>query len=294
MAAMAESEPWTIHRLMDWTRPFLERKGVEEPRLAAEVLLAHALAVRKIELYTNYENVVPPESLTIFRDLVARAAAGEPIAYLVGYREFFSLKFKVTPDVLIPRPETETLVDAVIHAVRQRGQDPAGLRILDVATGSGCIAIVLARHLAGARVIATDISESALAVARENAESHKAAVEFRHGPFFEPLAGEPPFDYVCSNPPYIAENEWPTLPRTVRDYEPRSALAGGPEGLDVIGPLFAEAPSRLAEGGMLFVEVGYNQAGRVVQLAESVAGLSDIHTVRDNLGHERLVVASKA
>jgi len=290
---MPEQETWTIQRLMEWTRPFLERKGVEEPRLATELLLAHALSVRKIELYTRYHDTVDDESLGKFRELVRRASEHEPIAYLVGYREFFSMKFEVTPDVLIPRPETETLVQEVIHTARNRGQTPAELRILDVATGSGCIAVSLAVRLAGATVIATDISEAALAVAGRNAATHKAAVDLRAGSLYEPVAGEAGFDYICTNPPYIAESDFESLPANVRKFEPKIALTSGAEGLGVIRPLVGGAPALLKAGGMLFMEVAFDQAGKVAPLFEA-AGLTDVHAVKDSLGHARVVVGRKS
>ena len=293
MARMTQTEAWTIQRLMDWTRQFFQRKNVPEPRLATELLLAHALSVRKIDLYTRFEQVVPDGPLAVFRDLVRRAAEGEPIAYLIGYREFFSLSIKVTPDVLIPRPETETLVSELIHVARQSGKDPATLRILDLATGSGCIAIALATHLPGATVIATDVSPAALAVAAENAATHKVTIDFRAGPLYEPVADGPPFDFICSNPPYISAGELPTLPHDVRDFEPAVALVAGPSGLEVIEPLIAGAPARLIPGGMVFIEIGYTQADKVVPLAAGTTGLADVRTVKDSLGHQRVVVAKR-
>jgi release factor glutamine methyltransferase len=294
---MTQTEAWTIQRLMDWTRQFFQRKNVPEPRLATELLLAHALSARKIELYTRFEQIVPEDKLAVFRDLVRRAAEGEPIAYLVGYREFFSLSIKVTPDVLIPRPETETLVSELIHVARQGGKEggkePAGLRILDLATGSGCIAIALATHLPGATVVATDVSPAALAVAAENAATHKVTIDFRAGSLYEPVANDPPFDFICSNPPYISAGELPGLPREVRDFEPAVALIAGASGLEVIEPLIAGAPARLNPGGMLFMEIAYNQADKVVPIATRTAGLADVRTVRDNLGHQRVVVATR-
>lgn len=294
MSLMPDTDPWTIQRLMEWTRQFFQRKGVDEPRLATELLLAHALGLRKIDLYTRYTQVVPDAPLAAFRELVRRAAEHEPIAYLVGYREFFSLPFKVTRDVLIPRPETETLVAEVIAQARQSGRAPTSLRILDIATGSGCIAIALARHLAGATVIATDVSEPALAVARENAQANGVSVDTRLGSLYDPAAGEAPFDFICSNPPYIAEADVAKLPANVRDFEPRLALTAGADGLSVIRPLLAGAADRLAPGGMLLVEVAFDQAGRIVPLAAATPGLADVRTIKDSLGHERVVVATKS
>ncbi|MCG3178820.1 MAG: Release factor glutamine methyltransferase [Phycisphaerae bacterium] len=292
----AESQTWTIERLMAWTRDFLTRKDVEEPRLAAELLLAHALEIQRIQLYVRFDQPVAGPALDKFRELVRRAGEHEPIAYLVGRREFFSLPFAVGPDVLIPRPETETLVEEAIRLARAgngtAAKPPALLRVLDVGTGSGAIAVALARHLRGATVVATDVSPGALAVAQANAAANGCTIDFRLGSLYDPVGGEAGFDLVCSNPPYISEAELADLPANVRDYEPRLALAAGPDGLEVIRPLIEQAPGLLADGGRLLIEVAWNQAPRVAPLMEQ-AGLADVRTVRDTLGHERVVVGTK-
>lgn len=342
-----DTQTWTILRLLEWTRDFLARKGVEEPRLAAEILLAHSLDAQRIQLYTRFDQPVAGEPLAKFRDLVRRAADQEPIAYLVGHREFFSLPMKVTPDVLIPRPETETLVEAAIAHARRRvappetwqppepaevdepedptngdshawqgddAESPAepaapslppirpkpqaelrfpGLRVLDMGTGSGCIAVALARHLPGATVIATDISSAALEIARENAAANGVQIDFREGPLLDPVAGEAAFDYICSNPPYVRSDELADLPANVRNYEPHTALVAGDDGLEVIRPLVAAAPDMLAPGGLLLIEVGYTQGSAVADLMAENAALDNVRTLRDTLGHERVVVATK-
>jgi len=289
------SEPWTVARLLNWTREHFAGRGIESPRLCAELLLAHALGCERIHLYTRFEHVPTAEALHTFRDLVREAAAGKPIAYLTGVKEFFSLAFSVSPDVLVPRPETEVLVERTITLVRSA--DNAALRILDLGTGSGCIAISLAKHLPDACVCASDASPAALAVARANAERHAVAerIEFRPGDLFEPwqaAGGTPPglFDLIVSNPPYLAEAEAGDLPATVRDYEPRVALFAGADGLSVTREIVAQAPRWLRAGGHLLLETAYNRAAAVRALFSS-SFWGDVVTYRDAGQHERVVQA---
>src|SRR5215212_4407714 len=205
---MSESgAPWTVKRLLEWTTPFFTRKEVDSPRLSAELLLAHVLKVPRIKLYTDYERVLAEQDLTQYRALVQRAAEHEPIAYLTGIAHFFNLEFEVNRDVLIPRPDTETLVENVLQLVRNQSGLEAP-RILDLCTGSSCIAIALASRLKHAMVIASDISPKAVAVAKRNAEKlgvgDRVAVE--EGDLYEALAGKvdvQPFDLILANPPYI-------------------------------------------------------------------------------------------
>ncbi len=284
--------PWTIARLIAWTRQYFERAGLDAPRLCAEILLAHALGCERIELYTRHETVPPADVLARYRELVRQAAQGRPIAYLTGTKEFFSLSFKVTEAVLIPRPETEVLVERVIHLARH--SDQAIARICDVGTGSGCIAIALAHNLPELVICASDISPAALAVARENAERLAVGgrIEFREGDLLEPWRDQPPFDLIASNPPYISEAELPGLPANVRDHEPRAALLAGPDGLAVHRRLIAQAPDYLRPGGHLLLEVAFDQAPAVVRLLDE-SGWRDIVTYRDTLQHERVVHARR-
>jgi release factor glutamine methyltransferase len=294
-AAEADAQVWTVARLLSWTRDYLQRSGVESPRLCADILLAHAMECDRIRLYTRYEERPDEPVLARFRTLVKEAAGGRPIAYLTGTKEFFSLPFEVSPDVLIPRPETEILVERTIDLVRKS----ADLRsILDLGTGSGCIAISLARHLPGARLYASDISQAALAVARRNAERHAVAerIELRCGdllaPWTRPDAHGPPFDVIVCNPPYVATAGAPVA-KNVRDFEPQVALFAGPEGLDVIRRVVCETLAALRAGGHLLMEIGFDQAPAVRDLLAG-AVWQDIVTYRDGVGHERVVHARRA
>lgn len=282
--------PWTIARLLAWTTDFFARRELESPRLCAELLLAHALGCQRLELYTRHEHIPQPGALASFREAVREAAAGRPIAYLTGVKEFFALPFEVTPAVLIPRPETEVLVERTIALIRSAHPPPQ--RVLDLGTGSGCIAVSLARHLPGVRVFASDISAEALRVAQRNAERHGLAgrIEFREGDLLACWQEGEPFDVIVCNLPYIGANEAAELPASVRDYEPHVALYAGEDGLAILRRLAEEAPAHLTAGGHLLSEVGYGQSASVRALLDE-AGWRDIVTYRDDLRHERVVHA---
>ncbi len=296
-AAQPDATPWTVTRLLTWTRDHFQRHGLDSPRLCAEILLAHALGCERIHLYTRFEQVPDDAAVDRFRTLVKDAATGRPIAYLTGVKEFFSLPFEVTPDVLIPRPETEVLVERTVDLVRKQG--PPEAAILDLGTGSGCIAVSLARHLPQSRVFASDVSAAALAVAGRNAERHGVAdrVELRGGHLFEPWrapladGSTASFDLIVSNPPYVRTDD-PNLARNVRDFEPHVALFAGENGLAVIRALAADAGRWLRPGGHLLMEVAYDQAPAVRDL---LAGRDwqAIVTYRDPAGHERVVHARR-
>ncbi len=290
-ASASESEPWTVKRLLGWTQEHFARQGLESPRLCSEILLAHAMGCQRLMLFTQHELVPGKDVLDAFRANVQQAAEGRPIAHLTGSKEFFSLSFEVSADVLIPRPETEILVERVIHLVRHGGQ-PAPT-IIDLGTGSGCIAISLAANLPDAKVIATDISEQAITVARRNAERHGVSdrIDFLVGDLLAPWehsSGSRPADIIVSNPPYIAETQVDTLSRTVRAFEPHAALFGGRDGLAVIRRILAEAPRWMVPGGHLLLEIAFDQAERVRDLPDA-AHWTDLVTYRDGGGHERVV-----
>lgn len=255
---MSTAEPWTVGRLLTWTTDYLKGHGSESPRLDAEVLLAHALGRQRIELYTTFDELPADEPRAAFRDLVRRRAEGTPVAYLVGRKEFYSLSFRVTPDVLIPRPETELLVVAAIDLVKTLSPCPPEVRIADVGTGSGIIAVCLAKHLPACRVTAIDISPPALSIAQENAKQHGVAerVEFVESDLFAAVPAEQSFDFIVSNPPYVMAAEMDKLAVDVRKYEPRLALVAGPRGTEVIERLIAQAAERLRSGGHLLIEIG--------------------------------------
>ena len=282
---------WTVRRILEWTIPHLKSHGSESPRLDAEILLAHARGCPRIQLYTNYDEPLTDTQRATMRDLVKRRAAAEPVAYLVEHREFFSLDFQVTKDVLIPRPDTETLVVDVIEVLKQQ---PAS-RVLDVGTGSGCIAISLAVNCPNAVLTAIDLSAPALDIARANADKHNVGDRIRWlcGDLFAPLAADERFDLIASNPPYIASAEIETLSADVRLHEPRSALDGGPDGLDVIRRLIADTPKHLAPQGKLLIEISGEQADAVTQLLTANGQYDDIAVLKDLAKQPRVVRATR-
>ncbi len=294
MTPKPPSEPtWTSRKLLEWTTDHFERRGVDPARLAAEMLLAHVLDSPRIRLYTDLDRPASPLERAAYRELVERAAAHEPVQYLVGEAYFFSMSFEVNPDVLIPRPSTEALVEHVVqHAKRTPGfHEPT---IADIGTGSGCIAVAVAKHLAEARVVATDVSDAALAVARRNAERHGVAdrIDFRPGGLFEPLSGR--YAFICANPPYIPDDEWGAVAANVKRYEPTGALRGGPEGMDVVGPLIDGAGRWLADPGQLVVEFAASRKAMVLERARGAKGLAHAHVLADAEGHPRVLVADRA
>lgn len=284
-------EPWTIGRLLTWTAEWLGSKGSESPRLDAEVLLAHVRGCQRIMLYAAFDQEVADEPRSRFRELVRRRAAGEPVAYLVGQREFFSLSFAVSPAVLVPRPETETLVSRVIDL----GKETAAPKIIDVGTGSGAIAITLAKHLPRASMTASDISQAALSVAAANAARHGVAdrVTLVEADLLDDprLAG--PWDVVVSNLPYVRESEFAALPRDVRDHEPRAALVSGPRGTELIGRLTAAAAERLVPGGWLVLEAGPLVADEVCEILAVTGTLQRGPVINDLAGLPRVFQARR-
>jgi release factor glutamine methyltransferase len=280
---------WTIGKLLNSTARLLAERGSEFPRLDAEVLLAHSLGCRRIELYTRYEQGASDELRDHFRALVRRRIDGCPVAYLVGRKEFFSLEFEVGPAVLIPRPESEFVVMECLRLAKGVNEP----RALDIGTGSGNIAVAVARQHPGAVVTAVDLSAPALALARRNADRHGVAprIRFLLGDLFEPLGADALFDFVLSNPPYIAEAELSQLPRGVREHEPHLALNGGPSGYEVFQRLVSGACQHLVPGGHLIVEIGAPQerTARDHILAHPGYRLAD--TLHDYSGHARVLCA---
>ncbi len=250
-------------------------------RLDAEVLLCHALGVERTALLAHPELLLTPEQSEAYRALVARSAAGEPVAYLVGYREFYGLRFEVTPDVLIPRPETEHLVEAALAWSKGR----AGLHIVDVGAGGGAIAVTLAVHLPDAHVTAIDSSAAALAVAQRNAAVHGVAarVALVYGDLLGPLRA--PVDLIAANLPYIPSAALNLL----STFEPRPALDGGPDGLRVIARLLEQAPPVLKDESLLLVEIGFDQGDAVTALARAALPDARVSIIHDYAGHPRVV-----
>ena len=296
MSAETESNTsaWTLARLLSWTTDYLARQGMEDARLATEVLLSHAAGCRRIDLYARFDQVLAEDALARFRVWVRQAAAGEPIAYLVGEKEFFSLAFHVTHDVLIPRPETELLVERAIDHCKANGLEDASF--LDLGTGSGCITVAVLTQLPEAKAVATDISPGALAVAASNAARHGVAdrVTFLEAdrltlPGEAVLAGG--FAMLLSNPPYIAADAVPGLHKTVREFEPRGALTDGADGLDFYRVIAKDGPALLSDNGVIFVEVGDGHAAAVIELLQEGQGLQHRRTWKDHVvGQPRVLM----
>ena len=281
--------PWTIGRLLSWTTEFLGEKGSESPRLDAEVLLAHACDCQRIELYTRFAEEPSDELRSSFRELVKRRAAGTPVAYLVGHREFFSLSFRVTPDVLIPRPETEQIVVRATDLSKEREIR----HVADVGTGSGILAICCALHIANCQVTATDVSQDALQIAVENAASHEVneRIHFLECDLLTAVPSQQRFDLIVSNPPYISIQEMLELDPEVRDHEPHLALDGGKQGTEIIQRLLPQATERLNPGGWLLIEVSPMNAGSVEDLIRETEHLVLQDTIPDLENRPRVAQA---
>lgn len=280
-------EPWTIGSLLDWTARYLAQKGAEYPRLDSEVLLAHALGCRRIELYTRYEEPADTDARDRFRALVRRRIEGCPVAYLVGRKEFFALELEVNPAVLIPRPESEFVVMECLRLAKEMSRP----RVLDIGTGSGNIAVAVAHRHAGAEVTAVDLSPEALAVALGNARKHGVGerIRFLESDLFAAIPSAERFDLVLSNPPYIAREEIGSLPIGVRQYEPHLALDGGAGGYAIVERLLAEARNRLEPAGYLLIEIGAPQAEPMRQRLTGDTGYELEDILKDYSGHPRVL-----
>jgi release factor glutamine methyltransferase len=288
---MSTTETWTIGKLLTWTTDYLKKGGSTSPRLDAEVLLAHACGRQRIELYTTFDQEPAEEARVAFRELVRRRNEGSPVAYLVGYKEFYSMQFEVNPDVLIPRPETEHLVVAALD--RAKELESPSLNIVDVGTGSGAIAVTVAKHLRNCHVTAIDKSPAALVVARRNAEKHQLGddrIAFLESDLLAAVPADTKFDLVLSNPPYVSQAEYEQLPATVRNFEPQMALVSGPDGSELIARLLIEAHARLNPRGYCIFEFSPMLNQRLAtfvgtgwdtpQVTKDLAGLARIVTLR--------------
>jgi release factor glutamine methyltransferase len=291
---MNKTDTWQPLDIIQWTTNFFADKGIPNPRLDAELLLAHILKCSRVDLYVNHEKVVTPEEREKFKHLMQRRATREPLQYILKNQEFWGLALAVSVDVLIPRPETELMIEWALKLF----PDPEGTYIfLDIGTGSGCVALALAFERPKAHIIATDISEAALALAKKNAQKLGLAeridfvlTDLTHKKAWQAAAIQ--FDGILSNPPYIAHHEFETLQPEVRDYEPQSALHGGKSGLDFYPRIFQDAYVLLKEGGHVLVEIGEGQAPQVVKMAQEVE-LTEVMVHKDFQGNPRTLQARK-
>ncbi|HLB74380.1 MAG TPA: peptide chain release factor N(5)-glutamine methyltransferase [Sedimentisphaerales bacterium] len=309
-------QTWTILKLLNWVTAYFTDKGIDAPRLSAEILLSHVLSLKRIELYTQFDKPVDQEQLRILHALVKRAGQDEPVAYLTGKTEFYSIELDITPDCLIPRPETELLVERAIEFLRARvakgaricdaleaGQlcAAAGTStqfVCDLCTGSGCIAVAIAKNFPGARIIATDICDAALSVAAANVEKHhlKEQITLLSGDLFEPLVPQldtSKFDLIVCNPPYVSAPEFEALERNVKDYEPKLALFAGDDGLDVYRRIIEKADLFLKPDAALMLEIGYAQGPALRDLLERTNVFVQINIEKDFHNNDRVVTAIK-
>lgn len=282
-----KSGPWTIDEILKWTTGYFTEKGISTPRLDAEILLAHALSAERIYLYLNMDRPLSPAERSLYRGLVKRRAGREPVALITGKKEFWSTSFRIVPGVLIPRPETEILVEVILQEIKEL-RCP---QILEIGTGSGAISVAVAREKPESRIVATDVDPTAIAVARLNAKEAGVleCIDFVAMNLFDGILSDPRFHVICSNPPYVPTDMVPTLAPEISRFEPLSTLDGGPDGLDTIGKLVAQASQFMKSTGSLILEVGDGQEEAVTGLFASVAGLREVRTFRDLSGKPRVV-----
>jgi release factor glutamine methyltransferase len=274
----------------------LSTASITNARLDAEVLLAHIIRKDRVWLVTHRDDVLADKDQQDFDDAIRRRIRREPLQHIIGNQEFWGLEFKVTPDVLIPRPETEFIVEAALEIVHKRNQQ---VRIIDLCTGSGCIAVSLAKELTSAHVIATDASEKALAVARENARNHGVADRIRYleGDLFDPLEEldiREQIDIIVSNPPYVRAGDLTTLQPEVRDYEPKLALVAGPEGTEIAAKIIKFASEYLKKNGLLIMEMGLGQVEALAKMVEATGAYAKPEILKDLAGIDRVIIARKA
>lgn len=288
-------EPWTIQKLLNWVTQYLANKGVDCPRLNAELLLSHILAMKRIELYTQFDTPVAKQQLDILHNLVKRAGQHEPIAYLTGKTEFYSLELYVTQDCMIPRPETELLAERAIEFLRTRTGNQF---VCDLCTGCGCIAIAIAKNLHNARIIATDICDASLDVAAKNVERYKLQdrITLLCGDLFEPIVPQldiSKFDLIVCNPPYVSSAEFDKLDKNIKDYEPKLALLAGNDGLDIHRRIIEKADLFLKPDATLMLEIGLTQGQAIKELLEKAGLFAEIKIQKDLHNKDRIAIAKR-
>jgi release factor glutamine methyltransferase len=282
---------WTLKKLLDWATEYFQKRDIESPRLNAELLLGRALGLKRVALYVQFDRPMHEAELAAFKALVQRRAAHEPLAYILGEREFYSLPFQVSPAVLIPRPETEELVELGLNFLKSLGAEPS--QVLDIATGSGCIPIALLKNHAPLKAVAFDISQAALDLAGRNAQSLEVAdrliLQLQDFHLEWPSWAQGPFDLITANPPYVAEAEWRGLEPEVRDAEPKAALVPGPGGLEAYEVLLPRIPSRLKNPGLALFEIGAGQRAALLGLAGRLCPELKAEILSDLAGRDRFL-----
>ena len=286
---------WTIQKLLNWIVDYFTEKNIDSPRLSAEMLLAFVLGMKRIELYMYFDKLVAPEQLSQLRGLTKRCGTSEPLAYLIGKTEFYSLEILLSPDCLIPRPETELLAERAIEFLRSRNSEQY---VCELCTGSGCVAVAIAKNFKPAKIIVTDISDAALNVAAKNIKLHNLhdRIELLCGDLFEPIISGldvAEFDLIVCNPPYVSTAEYEALESNVKDYEPKLALHAGVDGLDIYKRIIEKAGEHLKPDGALMMEIGFNQAESVSNLLEKAGCFGEIKIEKDTSDNDRITIAIK-
>ncbi|MEQ8316928.1 MAG: peptide chain release factor N(5)-glutamine methyltransferase [Phycisphaerales bacterium] len=287
----AAKEAWTTRKLLDWLRGALKDKGIDDARLCAELLVAHVIGCQRLRLYMEADRPATPDELTRLRDLAKRALNHEPVQYLVGEASFYGISLKADKRALIPRPETQTLVDEAVAVIKAiEGRAPL---VADVCTGSGCVAIAIASQASTATVHACDIDAEALALAHENFERTNLTdcISVFEGDLLAALPDGEPYDAIVANPPYIPDDEWDAVAPNVKGHEPTHALRGGADGLDLVRPLVARAADRLRTGGLLAIEVAAARADEALALLTTDDRYGECRIVRDFAGRPRVIAA---
>lgn len=286
---------WTIQKLLKWVTDYFNEKKIDSPRLSAELLLSYVLQLKRIDLYTQFDKPVPKEKLDVLHELVKRASKNEPVNYITGKTEFFSIEFEISPDCLITRPETELLVESAVEFLRSRS---AKKLVCDLCTGCGCIAVAIAKNVPSVDIIATDISDAALKTAAKNIEKHnlKNRIKLLCGDLFDPIIAQldiAKFDLIVCNPPYVSSSEYQALGRNVKDYEPKIALYAGDDGLDTYRRITEKVCDFLNPDAALILEIGYSQGPAVRELLGKAGCFGEIKIEKDYQNNDRIVTATK-
>ncbi len=284
---------WTIQKLLNWITEHFTEKGIDSPRLSAELLLSNVLGLTRIDLYTQFDKPVSKEHLDKLHELVKRAGQNEPIAYLIGKTEFYSMELDITRDCLIPRPETELLVERAIEFLRKRSGKQF---VCDLCTGSGCVAVAIAKNFPNTSIIATDICDAALKAASQNVQKYQLTerIKLLCGDLFDPIMPQmdvEKFDLIVCNPPYVSAPEYEKLDKNVKDYEPKHALYAGVDGLDIYKQICEKVGDFLKPDAALMLEVGYAQGQAVRELLEKADCFTEITIEKDYHDNDRIVTA---
>lgn len=283
---------WTISSLLDWTTLYFTKYAIQEPHLEAEILLAHSLSVKRIELYVQHERILTADELARFKQLILRRIKKEPVAYIIGCKPFMSLDFFVNQDVLIPRPETEKLVEIAVDIAKTRDET---ISVLDIGCGSGAIAISIAKYALNTSIVATDSSEKAVYTANQNAQKHgvQDKITFYQGNLFEPIPSDLKFDIIVSNPPYIQSSEINNLQIEIKDFEPIAALDGGADGLDFYRNIISHAHGFLKQNGLILLEMGAGQSKSIRNIIDSNPSFGNIKIFKDHGDIERVISSTR-